>query len=167
MTDFLEVHEPLRASTLGSQRAFLDQRRTSDGTGEERSKNFRFDKIPSFFHQRGAWNTRQLGFFPLATTSVGWVPDQHTRRAKAKRRTRSAAESCAGGLPTENGAQGEAFTLDRYKLSSGFSEVLMLCVTVTGLWVSERRAEAISNYRLVCQECAEDGSLVAGWFLVQ
>jgi hypothetical protein len=48
-------------------------------------------------------------------------------------------------------------------MSSGFSEALMLCVTVTGLWVSEGRAEAISNYRLVCQECAEDWSLVAGW----
>jgi len=33
-------------------------------------------------------------------------------------------------------------------MSSGFSEVLMLCVTVTGLWVSERRAEAISKIRL-------------------
>jgi len=32
-------------------------------------------------------------------------------------------------------------------MSSGFSEALMLCVTVTGLWVSEGRAEAISNYR--------------------
>lgn len=112
-------------------------------------------------------NTRQSGFFPLATTSVGRVPDQHTRRAKAKRRTRSAAESCAGGLPTENGAQGEALVLIDTKCRSGFSEVLMLCVTVTGLWVSERRAEAISNYRLVCQECAADWSLVAGWSLVQ
>jgi len=120
LTDFLEVHEPLRASTLGSQRAFLDQRRTSDGTGEERSKNFRFAKILSFFHQRGAWNTRQLEFFPLATTPVGWVPDQHTRRAKAKRRTRSAAESCAGGLPTENGAQGEALLLIDTKCLVGF-----------------------------------------------
>ena len=39
-----------------------------------------------------------------------------------------------------------SLTLDRYKMSSGFSEALMLCVTVTGLWVSEGRAEAISNY---------------------
>src|ERR1051325_10005065 len=116
--------------------------------GEQRSKNFRFAKILSFFHQRGAWNTRHLEFFPLATTPVGWVPDQHTRRAKAKRRTRSAAESCAGGLPTGEEGQGEALLSDRYKLSSGFSEVLMLCVTVTGLWVSERRAEAISKIRL-------------------
>ena len=95
------------------------------------------------------------------------MPDQHTRRAKAKRRTRSAAESCAGGLPTENGAAGGSLSLDRYKMSSGFSEALMLCVTVTGLWVSEGRAEAISNYRLVCQERAADWSLVAGWSLVQ
>ena len=116
----------------------------------ERGKNgrkiFASPRSCRFFHQRGAWNTRQLGFFPLATTPVGWVPDQHTRRAKAKRRTRSAAESCAGGLPTENGAAGGSLSLDRYKMSSGFSEALMLCVTVTGLWVSEGRAEAISNY---------------------
>lgn len=58
---------------------------------------------------------------------------------------------------------GGSLTLDRYKMSSGFSEVLMLCVTVTGLWVSEGRAEAISNYRLVCQERAEDRhSLLVG-----
>ena len=44
--------------------------------------------------------------------------------------------------------QGESLTLDRYKMSSGFSEALMLCVTVTGLWVSEGRAEAISKIRL-------------------
>jgi hypothetical protein len=120
LTGFLEVDEPLRASTLGSQREFLDQRRTSDGTGEERLKNFRFAKILSFFHQRGAWNTRQLEFFPLATTSVGWVPDQHTRRAKAKRRTRSAAESCAGGLPTDNPAKGEP----QFEKAAGFLTLL-------------------------------------------
>ena len=40
----------------------------------------------------------------------------------------------------------------------------MLCVTVTGLWVSEGRAEAISNYRLVCQECRR--GLVACCWLV-
>ena len=125
---------------------------TSDGPATERGKNgrkfFASPRSCRFFHQRGAWNTRQLGFFPLATTPVGWVPDQHTRRAKVKRRTRSAAESCAGGLPTENGAQGEALLLIDTKCRSGFSEVLMLCVTVTGLWVSERRAEAISKIRL-------------------
>ena len=32
---------------------------------------------------------------------------------------------------------GGSLSLDRYKMSSGFSEVLMLCVTVTGLWVSD------------------------------
>ena len=91
---------------------------TSDGTGKKVPRFFRCDKILSFFPSEGRVNTRQLGFFPLATTSVGWVPDQHTRRAKAKRRTRSVAESCAGGLPTENGAQGEALVLiDRIVIS--------------------------------------------------
>jgi len=66
----------------------------------------------------GRVNTRQLEIFPLATTSVGRVPDQHTRRAKAKRRTRSEAESCAGGLPTENGAPGEVFGLDRQNVTA-------------------------------------------------
>ena len=74
-------------------------------------------------------NTRQSGFFPLATTSVGRVPDQHTRRAKAKRRTRSEAESCAGGLPTENGAQGESFTFDRQNVTVGRSEVLTFFIS--------------------------------------
>ena len=36
----------------------------------------------------------------------------------------------------------------------------MLCVTVTGLWVSEGRAEAISNYRLVCQSAQRIGRLL-------
>jgi len=55
----------------------------------------------------GARDTRQLEIFPLATTTVGWVPDQHTRRAETKWRTRSEAESCAGGLPTDNAANGK------------------------------------------------------------
>src|SRR5215207_8283034 len=54
-----------------------------------------------------ARKTRQLAIFPLATTTVGWVPDR-TPEAEAKRRTRSEAESCAGGLPTDNPAKGEA-----------------------------------------------------------
>ena len=63
---------------------------------------------------------------------------------------------------------GGSLSLDRYKMSSGFSEVLMLCVTVTGLWVSERRAEAISKIRsLFTRSAAADWSLVAGWSLVQ
>ena len=84
-------------------------------------------------------NTRQSGFFPLATTSVGRVPDQHTRRAKAKRRTRSEAESCAGGLPTENGAQGESFTLDRQNVTAGRSEVLTFFIS-TRVWYWIRRS---------------------------
>jgi hypothetical protein len=40
-------------------------------------------------------------------------------------------------------------------MSSGFSEALMLCVTVTGLWVSERRAEAISNYSFLFARSAQ------------
>jgi hypothetical protein len=40
-------------------------------------------------------------------------------------------------------------------MSSGFSEVLMLCVTVTGLWVSEGREEAISNYSFLFARSAQ------------
>ncbi len=54
-----------------------------------------------------ARKTRQFAIFPLATITVGWVPDR-TPEAKAKRRTRSEAQSCAGGLPTDNPAKGEA-----------------------------------------------------------
>ena len=54
-----------------------------------------------------ARKTRQLAIFPLATTTVGWVPDR-TPEAEAKRRTRSEAQSCAGGLPTDNAAKGES-----------------------------------------------------------
>ena len=53
-----------------------------------------------------ARRTRQLAIFPLATITVGWVPDR-TPEAEAKRRTRSEAQSCAGGLPTDNPAKGE------------------------------------------------------------
>jgi hypothetical protein len=53
-----------------------------------------------------ARKTRQLAISPLATITVGWVPDR-TPEAEAKRRTRSEAESCAGGLPTDNPAKGE------------------------------------------------------------
>jgi hypothetical protein len=37
-----------------------------------------------------ARKTRQLAIFPLATITVGWVPDR-TPEAEAKRRTRSEA----------------------------------------------------------------------------
>ena len=120
----------------------------------------------TLFISEGRVNTRQSGFFPLATTSVGRVPDQHTRRAKAKRRTRSAAESCAGGLPTENGAPGEALVVSDTKCRSGRSEVLILFVAVQGCGIG-RRAEAISDHHLVCQQCAEDSSLADRCLLVQ
>jgi hypothetical protein len=83
-----------------------------------------------------------------------------------RRHSQRSGELCGRAADGEWSAGG-SLSLDRYKMSSGFSEALMLCVTVTGLWVSEGRAEAISNYRLVCQECAADWSLVAGWSLVQ
>ena len=45
--------------------------------------------------------------FPLATTTVGWVLDRTPAGPKRQCRTRSAAESCAGGLPTEDAAKGK------------------------------------------------------------
>jgi len=48
-----------------------------------------------------------ISHFPLATTTVGWVLDRTPGGPKRKWRTRSEAESCAGGLPTENSAKGE------------------------------------------------------------
>jgi len=64
LTDFLEVDEPLGASTLGSQGAFLDQRRTSDGTGGKRSEFFRFAKILSFFPSEGRVKHATIRVFP-------------------------------------------------------------------------------------------------------
>jgi hypothetical protein len=67
-----------------------------------------------------ARKTRQLAIFPLATPTVGWVLDRTPAGPKRQCRTRSAAESCAGGLPTENGAQGEALLLIDTKCLVGF-----------------------------------------------
>ena len=54
-----------------------------------------------------ARKTRQLAIFPLATPTVGWVLDRTPAGPKRQCRTRSAAESCAGGLPTEDAAKGK------------------------------------------------------------
>ena len=91
-------------------------------------------------------NTRQLEIFPLATTSVGWVPDQHTRKGQSEAEDSERSGELCGRAADGEWSAGGSLSLDRYKMSSGFSEALMLCVTVTGLWVSEGRAEAISNY---------------------
>jgi hypothetical protein len=48
---------------------------TSDGTGKKRQDFFGATRSCRFFRQEGRVNTRQSGFFPLATTSVGWVPE--------------------------------------------------------------------------------------------
>jgi len=42
-----------------------------------------------------ARKTRQLAIFPLATITVGWVPDR-TPEAEAKRRTRSESGELCG-----------------------------------------------------------------------
>ena len=63
--------------------------------------------VTEIWNLRRARNTRQLAIFPLATTTVGWVPDRTPGGPKRKRRTRSEAESCAGGLPTDDRAKGE------------------------------------------------------------
>jgi hypothetical protein len=72
-----------------------------------------------------ARKTRQLVIFPLATPTVGWVLDRTPGGPKRQCRTRSEsgeahpegrnvcaglgakAESCAGGLPTEDAAKGK------------------------------------------------------------
>ena len=56
-----------------------------------------------------ARKTRQLAIFPLATPTVGWVLDRTPAGPKRQCRTRSAAESCAGGLPTEDAAKGKTY----------------------------------------------------------
>jgi hypothetical protein len=54
-----------------------------------------------------ARQTRQLVIFPLATPTVGWVLDRTPGGPKRQCGTRSEAESCAGGLPTEDAAKGK------------------------------------------------------------
>ena len=51
-----------------------------------------------------ARKTRQLAIFPLATITVGWVPDR-TPEAETSVKDSKRSESCAGGLPTDNPAK--------------------------------------------------------------
>jgi len=57
---------------------------------------------------KGASETRQLAIFPLSDNYSRLGAWPHTRRAETKWRTRSEAESCAGGLPTDDRAKGES-----------------------------------------------------------
>jgi hypothetical protein len=55
-----------------------------------------------------ARKTRQLAIFPLATPTVGWVLDRTPEaEASAAGALGAKAESCAGGLPTEDAAKGK------------------------------------------------------------
>ena len=53
-----------------------------------------------------ARKTRQLAIFPLATTTVGWVPDRTPEAEAFSGGLGAKAESCAGGLPTDNPLKG-------------------------------------------------------------
>jgi hypothetical protein len=55
-----------------------------------------------------ARKTRQLAISPLATITVGWVPDPHTGGRSVSAGLGAKAQSCAGGLPTDNPAKGES-----------------------------------------------------------
>ena len=72
LTGFLEVHEPLGDSTVVSRRAFLDQQRI----GKKVPRFFRCERIPDTFYLREARGHATIRDFPLATTTVGWVPDR-------------------------------------------------------------------------------------------
>lgn len=99
---------------------------------EKRKDSFDPKGFRTTFLVIGARDTRQLEIFPLATTTVGWVPDQHTRRAVASRRTLRAAESCAGGLPTDNAAKGKTRSVKRASGSLARCEIAIYFAELLG-----------------------------------
>ena len=68
---------------------------------------FRCERIPDTFYLREAREHATIRDFPLATTTVGWVPDRTPAGPKRSGGLAAKAESCAGGLPTEDAAKGK------------------------------------------------------------
>ena len=99
-----------------------------------------------------ARRTRQLAIFPLATITVGWVPDR-TPEAEASAEDSKRSESCAGGLPTENAAKGKLQYRSMYAATD----------KVVGIGDTDGRDLGRS---LCCEQCADVSSAVARWALV-
>ena len=63
-------------------------------------------------------NTRQLEIFPLATTSVGWVPDQHTRKGQSEAEDSERSGELCGRAADGEWSAGEVFDLDRQNVTA-------------------------------------------------
>ena len=67
-----------------------------------------------------ARNTRQLGISPCPPLQSAGCPDRTPEGRKRSERLGAQAESCAGGLPTDNPAKGEP----QFEKAAGFLTLL-------------------------------------------